>query len=46
MERPEHPAIWLQEGITAPDAIREARSAGFTAVQDLCAFKVHRALYG
>jgi predicted CoA-binding protein len=45
MARPERPAIWLQEGIVAPAEIAEARAAGFTAVQDLCAFKVHRALY-
>lgn len=44
MQRPERPAIWLQEGIVAPDAIAEARSAGHTAVQDLCIFKVHRSL--
>ena len=46
MQRPERPAIWLQEGISAPADVAEARAAGFTAVQDLCAFKVHRALYG
>ncbi|MGD2044851.1 MAG: CoA-binding protein [Gemmatimonadota bacterium] len=46
MERPERPVVWLQEGITAPAEIDEARAAGYTAVQDLCAFKVHRALYG
>lgn len=45
MERPERPAIWLQEGILAEDEVAEARAAGITAVQDLCAFKVHRALY-
>jgi len=45
-ERPEHPAIWLQEGIVAPEEIAAARAAGITAVQDLCAFKVHRALFG
>jgi predicted CoA-binding protein len=46
MKRPERPVIWLQEGISAPNEIGEARAAGFTAVQDLCSFKVHRALYG
>jgi predicted CoA-binding protein len=46
LDRPEKPAIWLQEGIFAPAEIEAAREAGVTAVQDLCAFKVHRALYG
>ena len=45
-ERSERPAIWLQEGIVAPEEIAAARAAGTTAVQDLCAFKVHRALFG
>lgn len=44
--RPERPAIWLQEDITAPPEISEARQAGVIAVQDLCTFKVHRALNG
>lgn len=44
LARPEEPAIWLQEGITAPDAVAEARAAGRTVVQDLCSYKVHRAL--
>lgn len=44
--RPEEPAIWLQEGITAPDAVAEARTEGRLVVQDLCAYKVHRALQG
>jgi predicted CoA-binding protein len=38
--------VWLQEGILAPDEVRDARLAGVLAVQDLCTFKVHRALYG
>lgn len=42
--RPERPAIWLQEGIVAPEAAAEARSAGLTVVQDLCIFKAHRCL--
>ncbi len=42
--RPEKPAIWLQEGIRSDDAAREARADGITVVQDLCAYKVHRAL--
>lgn len=44
MERPERPAIWLQEGIFAEEEIARARAAGFTAVQDLCTYRVHRAL--
>ena len=42
--RPERPAIWLQEGIRAPEAVDAARSEGLTVVQDLCLYKVHRAL--
>ncbi len=42
--RPEEPAIWLQTGVVAPDAVRSARSAGRTVVQDLCIFRVHRTL--
>jgi hypothetical protein len=43
--RPERPAIWLQEGIRANAEVAEARAAGIACVQDLCSFKVHRALY-
>lgn len=42
--RPERPAIWLQEGIWAPEEIGAAREAGLTAVQNLCSYKVHREL--
>jgi predicted CoA-binding protein len=42
--RPERPAIWLQEGIRADADIEAARAVGLTAVQDLCSYKVHRAL--
>jgi predicted CoA-binding protein len=42
--RPERPAIWLQEGIRADAAVTAARAEGIMAVQDLCAFRVHRAL--
>lgn len=42
--REERPAIWLQEGITADREVRAAREAGLVVVQDLCAYKVHRAL--
>ena len=44
MARPEKPIIWLQEGIRADAEAAEARAAGFTVVQDLCMYKVHRAL--
>jgi hypothetical protein len=43
--RPGRPAIWLQEGIRADDAAAAARSGGLLVVQDLCTYKVHRALY-
>lgn len=42
--RAEGPTIWLQEGIFAPDEAREARDRGTLFVQDLCLYKVHRAL--
>ncbi|MFC1660241.1 CoA-binding protein [Gemmatimonadota bacterium] len=42
--RPEHPVIWLQEGIRADAETAEARTQGFKVVQDLCVYKVHRAL--
>lgn len=44
MTRPEKPVIWLQEGIRSDEAVAEARAAGFTVVQDLCMYKVHRSL--
>jgi predicted CoA-binding protein len=44
LERPERPAIWLSEGIRADEEIARARGEGVTAVQDLCAYKVHVAL--
>jgi predicted CoA-binding protein len=46
MKRPERPAIWLQEGILAPETAKEARAGGITVVQDLCAYKVHAAYSG
>jgi predicted CoA-binding protein len=45
MARAERPAIWLQEGIRADEEAREARDRGWIVVQDLCTYKVHRALY-
>ncbi len=44
MQRPEKPVIWLQEGIRSDEAAAEARAAGFVVIQDLCMYKVHRAL--
>jgi predicted CoA-binding protein len=44
--RPERPVIWLQEGIRDDDAAARAREQGIALVQDLCFFKVHRALTG
>jgi predicted CoA-binding protein len=43
-DRPERPVIWLQEGIQADTEAGEARARGLRVVQDLCTFKVHRAL--
>jgi len=43
-QRAERPAIWLQEGIRADAEVRAAREDGLVVVQDLCAYKVHRAL--
>jgi len=43
--RPERPAIWLQEGIRADAEAATAREAGLLVVQDLCTYKVHRALF-
>ena len=42
--RPEDPIVWLQEGIRDDEAAAEARAAGHRVVQDLCMYKVHRAL--
>jgi predicted CoA-binding protein len=44
--RPETPVIWLQEGIRDDEAAAEARAAGRTVVQDLCIYRVHRAMGG
>jgi predicted CoA-binding protein len=44
LARPERPAIWLSEGIRADADVAEARRLGVTAIQDLCAYKVHSAL--
>ncbi|UCC26008.1 MAG: CoA-binding protein [Gemmatimonadales bacterium] len=42
--RPDRPIIWLQEGIRADEAVTRARAEGLSVVQDLCLYKVHRAL--
>lgn len=42
--RKERPAIWLQEGITAPAEVAAARAQGRFVVQDLCSYRAHRAL--
>lgn len=44
-DRPGRPAVWLQEGIRADPEASEARARGITVVQDLCTYKVHRALF-
>lgn len=44
-ERPDAPAIWLQEKIFAEAEIQAARAAGRFCVQDLCTYKVHRAVF-
>ena len=44
--RQEAPVIWLQEGIRDDRAAEEARAAGRTVVQDLCIYRVHRAMGG
>jgi predicted CoA-binding protein len=44
MNREERPVIWLQEGIRADEAVETARARGLTVVQDLCTYKVHKAL--
>jgi predicted CoA-binding protein len=44
--RPEKPIIWLPEGIRDDVAAGEARAGGSIVVQDLCIYRVHRALGG
>lgn len=43
-ERPEDPVIWLQEGIRDDATAAELREEGHTVVQNICMYKVHRAL--
>lgn len=42
--RAEKPVIWLQEGIWGGEAAVRARREGILLLQNLCAYKVHRAL--
>ena len=44
MRRDERPVIWLQKEIRADELAATARDLGFTVVQDLCAYEVHKAL--
>ena len=44
--RPERPIIWLPEGVRDDEAAAEARAEGLTVVQDLCIYRVHRAMGG
>lgn len=44
LRREERPIIWLQKGIRADGVAAIARGLGFTVVQDLCTYEVHKAL--
>ncbi|MCK5651315.1 MAG: CoA-binding protein [Gemmatimonadetes bacterium] len=44
MRRDERPIIWFQKEIQADEVAAIARGLGFTVVQDLCAYEVHKAL--
>jgi len=44
MTREERPIIWLQKEIRADELAAIARGLGFTVVQDLCAYEIHKAL--
>ena len=41
--RPERPVVWLQQGIRADEQAAQARARGIRVVQDMCAYRVHRA---
>lgn len=45
MKRDEHPIIWFQKEIRADQMAAIARGLGFTVVQDLCTFEVHKAIH-
>jgi predicted CoA-binding protein len=38
--------IWMQIGVTHPQAAAKARAAGLTVIQDLCPKQEHRRLFG
>lgn len=40
------PAIWLQTGVRSDSEVADARAQGRTVIQDLCIFRVHRAMGG
>jgi predicted CoA-binding protein len=44
LRRDERPAIWLQKGIRADEMAAIARGLGFTVVQDLCTYEIHKAM--
>lgn len=44
MKREERPVIWFQKEIRADEIAEKARGSGFTMVQDLCAYEIHKAL--
>ncbi len=46
LARPERPVIWLQEGIQADEVARRGRQEGVRVVQDLCTYKVRKAMEG
>jgi predicted CoA-binding protein len=44
MRREERPVIWLQKEIQDDEMAAIGRGLGFTVVQDLCTYEVHKAL--
>jgi predicted CoA-binding protein len=44
MRRDDRPIIWFQKEIRADEIAAIARGLGFTVVQDLCAYEIHKAL--
>lgn len=44
MGREDRPVIWLQKGIRADQVAAAGREGGFTVVQDLCTYEIHKAL--
>ena len=44
LQREDIKGVWLQEGITSPEAEELARERGLVFVQDKCMFKEHRRL--